>query len=257
MNAVISKTIASEERTPVFVGDFAKHVQLRISIIVPVLNEAFLIRSFLKHLRTRARGAEIIVVDGGSSDRTAEMADGLCDQLLKSERNRAAQMNVGARAASGNVLWFLHVDAEVPSQCLDEIARTLNDPDVAGGYFRIRLPRSPFVYRLTDTFAHYVGILLRIRCGDHGIFCRRSAFFGLNGFPEVPLMEDVEFFRMLHRHGRLCAIDKRIIANPRRYQEVGPLRLTLAYGLIATLYAAGARLTLLASIYSRMCCRAK
>ena len=112
MNAVISKTIASEEHAPVFVGDFAKHVQLRVSIIVPVLNEALLIRSFLKHLRTRARGAEIIVVDGGSSDRTAEMADGLCDQLLKSERNRAAQMNVGARAASGNVLWFLHVDAQ-------------------------------------------------------------------------------------------------------------------------------------------------
>src|SRR5205823_8561931 len=107
------------------------------------------------------------------------------------------------------------------------------DSDVVGGYFRIRLPGG-LVYRLTDSFAHYAGLLLRIRCGDHGIFCRRTAFTYAGGFPAVPLMEDVEFFRRLRRFGRVVHSEKRIAASPRRYEAVGPLRLTLAYGFIAT-----------------------
>src|SRR5881398_3750361 len=225
----------------------------RISIIVPVWNEAPLIRPFLQHLRERAPETEIIVVDGGSSDGTAELAEKFADRIVTTRRNRAVQMNVGARAASGNVLWFLHVDVELPAQCLDEIGRTLNDPNVAGGYFRIRLPQSPFVYRLTDSFAHYAGILLRMRCGDHGIFCRRQLFEELGGFPETPIMEDVEFFRMLHRRGRVAHTRKRIMANPRRYEQIGHVRLTLAYGLIAALYAAGIPLRVLRWLYAWTC----
>src|SRR5438874_11781913 len=205
----------------------------RISIIVPVWNEAPLIRAFLPHVREPAPETEIIVVDGGSSDGTAELAEKFADRIVRTRRNRAVQMNAGARAASGDVLWFLHVDVELPAQCLDEIGRTLNDPNVAGGYFRIRLPQSPFVYRLTDSFAHYAGILLQMRCGDHGIFCRRTAFIAGGGFPNVPLMEDVEFFRRIRRCGRVVHSNKRIAASPRRYETVGPMRLTFAYGSIA------------------------
>ena len=132
---------------------------MSVSIIVPVLNEAPLLRSFLAHLRERATGAEIIVADGGSSDGTVELVRGSCDQLVVSERSRAIQMNTGARAAHGDTLWFVHVDAEVPSGCLEEIERIMDDPNVAGGFFRIRLPQNR-VYRLTDSFAHYAGILL-------------------------------------------------------------------------------------------------
>jgi rSAM/selenodomain-associated transferase 2 len=228
-------------------------MQVQFSIIVPVCNEAPLIRPFLHHLRERAPGAEIIVADGGSSDDTTELAEGSCDQLVVSERNRATQMNVGARAARGDILWFVHVDAEVPCGCLDEIKRIMDDPRVVGGYFRIRLPQDP-VYRLTDTFAHYAGILLRMRCGDHGIFCRQTTFFEVGRFPEVPLMEDVEFFRRLHRHGRVTYSRKRIVPSPRRYETVGRTRLTLAYGLIATLYIFGVPLSKLASLYGRICC---
>src|SRR5438477_5275817 len=158
--------------------DSEKSVRMQFSIIVPVLNEALLIRPFLQHLRERAPGAEIIVADGGSSDGTADLAAAFCDQLAKSERSRAIQMNTGASAAHGDILWFVHVDAEVPLGCLDEIAGIMNDSEVVGGYFRIRLPRG-FVYRLTDTFAHYAGILLRMRCGDQGLFCRRNAFLDI------------------------------------------------------------------------------
>jgi rSAM/selenodomain-associated transferase 2 len=227
--------------------------QVQVSIIIPVFNEARLIQPFLAQLRGRTPGAEIIVVDGASTDGTHELAAGLCDQLIHSaERNRAIQMNAGARAGRGDIFWFLHADAEVPRGCLDEIGRIMRDPTVSGGFFRIRLP-SPVVYRLTDSFAHYAGLLLRMRCGDHGIFCRRTAFIDAGGFPNVPLMEDVEFFRLLRRHGRVVCSKKRIAASARRYEAVGPLRLTLAYGSIATLYLFGVSMATLVGIYRRMC----
>jgi rSAM/selenodomain-associated transferase 2 len=230
-------------------------IQATISIVIPVLNEGPLIGAFLQQLRACAPEAEIIVVDGGSSDGTAELATGFCDQLIQTRSGRAVQMNAGATAACGEVLWFLHADVEVPPRCLDEIRQRLADPTIAGGYFRIRLPKSWLVYRLTDEFAHYAGILLRMRCGDHAFFCRRRDFLALGGFPEVPLMEDVAFFRQLRRRGRICVIHKRIVANDRRYQLIGPARLTFAYGLIALLYFFGAPVSLLARIYDRLCCR--
>jgi rSAM/selenodomain-associated transferase 2 len=227
---------------------------MEVSIVVPVLNEAASIRPFLERLRERASGAEIIVVDGASTDGTYELAAGFCDQLIRSgERNRAIQMNIGARAGRGDVFWFLHADAEVPTGCLDEIDRIMRDPTVSGGFFRVSLPR-PIVYRLTDTFAHYAGLLLRMRCGDHGIFCRRRAFTDAGGFPNVPLMEDVEFFRLLRCCGRVVHSKRRIKVSARRYEAVGPLRLTLAYGSIATLYFFGASLSTLADIYRHTCC---
>jgi len=229
---------------------------MQFSIVVPVYNEAQLIRSFLQHFRERAQGAEIIVADGGSSDGTPDLAAGLCNQIVGGDRDGAAQMNLGAGAASGDVLWFVHVDAEVPKGSLAEVARVLDDRTVLGGSFRIRLPPDP-VYRLTDTFAHYAGLLLRMRCGDHGMFCRRTAFVNVGGFPEVPLMEDVEFFRRLRRRGRLVCSDKRIVISPRRYEAIGRARLTLAYGLIATLYTFGVPLSVLARIYWRTCCVAR
>ncbi len=93
-----------------------------------------------------------------------------------------------------------------------------------------------------------------MRCGDHGIFCRRTAFLDIGGFPEVPLMEDVEFFRRLQGRGRVVCSRKRILANPRRYETIGRVRVTLAYGFIATLYNFGVPLPKLASIYKRTCC---
>jgi len=231
-------------------------VRTQFSIIVPVFDEAPLIRPFLEHLRERAPEAEIIVVDGESSDGTVDRAGGFCDQLVRSEPNRAIQMNTGARAARGDILWFVHVDAEVPLRCLDEIGRIMDDPKVVGGYFRIRLPQG-LVYRLTDSFAHYAGLLLRMRCGDHGIFCRRTVFLDIGGFPKVPLMEDVGFVRQLHRHGRVTYSDKRILISPRRYEAIGRVRLTLAYGFIAMLYIFGVPASMLAPIYKRMCCDAE
>src|SRR4029077_12577858 len=128
-----------------------------ISIIVPVLNEATGIERFLRCLRERASNAEVIVVDGGSSDTTVDLARNHCNRCLHATRGRAVQMNAGARTASGDTFWFVHADCEVPAGCLQQISEALRDPEVVGGFFRIRIPNKHVVYRLTDSFAHYAG----------------------------------------------------------------------------------------------------
>ena len=224
-----------------------------ISIIIPVLNEIGLIEHFLSQLRERASGAELIVVDGGSSDETPQAARPLCDQLLQSAPGRARQLNAGARVAHGDILWFLHADVEPPPRCLDCIQEVLSQ--AGGGYFRIRMPRSSPIYRLTDSFAHYAGQLLRMRCGDHGLFCRRSIFEAIGGFPELPLMEDVEFYRALRRVAKVRHTSARLTVSPRRYERLGALRITASYGLIAMLYTFGVRPAKLARLYARTCSR--
>jgi rSAM/selenodomain-associated transferase 2 len=224
-----------------------------ISIIVPVFNEAASIERFLNGLCERAGGAEVVVVDGGSTDRTFELARNHCDRCLRAPHGRAVQMNVGARTALGDTFWFLHADCEVPLDCLHRISEAMRYPNVAGGFFRIRIPDKRMVYRLTDSFAHYAGIVLRMRFGDHGFFCRRTAFEKIGGFPEVPLMEDAKFFRKLRRLGRIAIIPSRLISSSRRYEKIGPWRLTLTYGLIALLYFLRVPIPLLAAIHRRTC----
>ena len=227
---------------------------MNISIIMPVLNEAALIRQSLADLRKRAPKAEIIVVDGMSCDRTTEFAAGLCDRLLQMAPGRARQLNAGASVARGDVLWFLHADATIPDTAIGDIGYALRDRQVTGGFFRIRIPRRRLIYRFSDCFAHYAGLLLRIRYGDHGLFCRREIFEKIGGFPEVELMEDADFFRKLRRAGRIAVIPQRIIVNPRRYERIGPSRLTLAFGLIGLLYFFHAPRRMLQSIYRCTCC---
>lgn len=183
------------------------------------------------------------------------IAGPLCDRIITTAPGRATQMNSGAAAADGEVLWFLHADTEVPPAAIGKIETALQDQKTVGGFFRIRLPGTNWVYRLTDEFAHYAGLAMRMRCGDHGIFCRPAVFKQLGGYADVGLMEDVEFFRRLRHCGRLAIIPERLIVSPRRYEEIGPLRLTLAFGLIALLYFFCVPPRQLQRLYRSTCCR--
>jgi rSAM/selenodomain-associated transferase 2 len=223
-----------------------------VSIIVPALNEAELIRAFLRRLRAVAPDAEVIVVDGGSDDGTAELSAGLADRVLKVSRGRARQMNAGSQVARGEVFWFLHADSLIPPNALSEITRILREDSNAGGCFRLRLPGREWIYRVSDSLGNLGVQIFGFALGDHGIFCRRRAFSLVGGFPEIPLMEDAEFYRSLRRHGGMRQSRMAIIGNPRRYEQLGPYRTTLYYVVILGLYVFGARMNTLNSVYRRL-----
>ncbi|PZR76190.1 MAG: glycosyl transferase [Chthoniobacterales bacterium] len=222
-----------------------------VSIIVPVLNESALIGPFLEHLRATVPDAEVIVVDGGSNDGTAELA-GLADRVLRVARGRARQMNAGAAVARGEVFWFLHADSIVPANALSEITKVLGKAANVGGCFRLRLPGREWIYRVSDSLGNIGVHVFGFALGDHGMFCRRDAFFAARSFPDIPLMEDAELYRALRRLGRMRQVSSEIIGNPRRYQDLGPYRTTGYYVLILTLYLFGARISTLMSVYRRL-----
>jgi rSAM/selenodomain-associated transferase 2 len=218
-----------------------------------VLNEGEKLAPFLHHLRERAPSAELILVDADDSEGLSESIVALCDRVLSSRRGRAAQMNAGANVARGDVLWFVHADCEVPRGCLDEIMQTLQDRQVIGGCFRIRFPRRQLIYRVSD-LAGNLAVELFGRCyGDHGIFCRREDFFAVGAYPELPLLEDAEFYRRLRRRGRTCQLPSKITSSPRRYEEIGPYRLTASYVFLSVLYVLRVPILTINRLYLRLC----
>jgi rSAM/selenodomain-associated transferase 2 len=240
---------ASAQRQP---DDDAK-VNLSISIIVPVLNEGNRIRTFLEHLRERAPSAELILVNAATSESVSESIAQLCDHVLTSRRGRAAQLNTGANVAGGDVLWFVHADCEVPRGCAEEITRALQDRQIVGGCFRIRFPRRNPIYRVSDVGGNFAVELLGRCYGDHGIFCRREEFAAVGGYPDLPLFEDAEFYRLLRKRGPTRQLASKIMPSPRRYEDVGPCRLTTAYLFLSILYVLHFPIPLLARIYNRLC----
>jgi rSAM/selenodomain-associated transferase 2 len=228
---------------------------MKLSIITPVLNEASGISEFLLHLRAQVPSAEILVADGGSNDGTVDLARRLADELslrvIESSRDRAGQMNAGAREASGEVLWFVHADSRVPADCEKAIVKALAEPGVVVGCLRLRFPRADLVYRISDSWGNLAVDVFGFAFGDHGIFCRRDHFFAVGGFPNVPLMEDAEFCRALKRFGRMRQLRQEIQTSPRRYERHGPIRTTLFYLLILTLYLCRVSLFRLAQLHQR------
>lgn len=222
---------------------------MSVSIIVPVLDEAPQIQAFLLHIKDRAPEAEVIVVDGGSSDNTVRLAQTLCDHVIQGRRGRPLQMNLGAQYASGDILWFLHSDSEIPENSIEIIERELFNREVVGGCFRIRLLKEEWIYRIHDGVAHYVGMMLRVRCGDHGLFARRSAFDAVDGYPNIPIMEDVEFFRAIQRIGKVVWLPSRLIISYRRHQQIGIYRYTFICALIVALHCLGAKPDFLSRLY--------
>lgn len=223
-----------------------------ISIVVPVLDEAALIGPFLAHLRVRAPGAEIIVVDGGSRDGTRSIAGPLADMLISAPLGRASQMNAGAALASAEILWFLHADSILPYDAVRDIWSALNNTDVAGGCFRLRLPSRKLIYRVSDSLGNLGVPVFGFALGDHGIFCRRAAFEKSGGYPNVPILEDAEIYRGLAHQGRMRQLRGKIISSPRSYQKWGPYRTTATYFLILALYVLGLPIRLLYPLYQHL-----
>ncbi|MFN0087703.1 MAG: TIGR04283 family arsenosugar biosynthesis glycosyltransferase [Blastocatellia bacterium] len=212
-----------------------------ISIVIPVLNEEQGIAGTL-HALVEGGAGEILVVDGGSRDRTIEIARSFPAVSLVEgpEANRGLQMNAGARAARGEVLFFLHADVTPPPGAIDSIRRAMKDDRVAGGCFQIRFPeRSPRSLRAVAWGINLRTRWFRTATGDQGIFLRRELFDALGGFQHLPLMEDIALFQELKRRGAVAVLEAKLEISPRRWLKHGVWRTVLLMYLLRAGYWIG------------------
>lgn len=223
---------------------------MRLSIIVPALDEAAGIAATLERLRPlRAVGHEVLVVDGGSADATAAVAAPLADRVLQAPRGRASQMNAGAAAASGDVLVFLHADTRLPAGADRLILDGLAARGRLWGRFDVRIegthPLLGVVAWLMNRRSRWTGIAT----GDQAMFARRDAFAAVGGFPPLALMEDVALSARLKRLGRPLCIRARVVTLGRRWERHGVLRTILLMWWLRLRYFLGASPERLAQAY--------
>jgi rSAM/selenodomain-associated transferase 2 len=204
-----------------------------ISVIIPTLDEE---RSLAETIRScrKAGPCEVVVADGGSTDRTADVAEKLADAAISAPRGRASQMNAGATVACGDILLFLHADTLLPPGGIDRVLEAMEDQALVGGAFRIRLSASPHAGGCTRAALRVIGwgICLRSRItrsytGDQAMFLRASTFRAAGGFPEIPLMEDVELSRRMARKGDTILLPLCVLSSGRRWEAWGPARTVL------------------------------
>ncbi|MCL7943917.1 TIGR04283 family arsenosugar biosynthesis glycosyltransferase [Marinobacter sp. ATCH36] len=197
---------------------------LALSVIVPVWREAATVQPFLKSLQPlRASGHEVIVVDGGSDDGTADLAAPWCDQVLIGGKGRALQMNAGADAAHGNVLLFLHADTLLPGSALSHLERFFSSQK-QWGRFNVRLSGNRHLFRVISWFMNQRSRLTGIATGDQAMFVRTSVFRGIQGFAPVPLMEDVDLSKRLCSVSAPCCVEDPVVTDSRRWEQRGAWR---------------------------------
>jgi rSAM/selenodomain-associated transferase 2 len=223
---------------------------LKLSVIVPMLNEAGAIGATLAAIRVGAPDAEIVVVDGGSADGSVEIARPRCEVVIIGERGRAQQMNAGAARSSGDVMVFVHADTIVPESFARDIETALADPSVIGGRFDIRLDDDHPLCALIGSLISLRSRLSRTATGDQAIFVRRTIFDALGGFRDLPICEDLDFARRLKRAGRLACLRTKVITSARRWRRGGILRTSIRMWTIRLLYLAGVSPVHLSRLYS-------
>jgi rSAM/selenodomain-associated transferase 2 len=225
---------------------------VRISVVVPALNEEREIGPTLASLAPQ-RPAEVLVVDGGSTDRTVEVARAAGAKVTASARGRAIQMNAGAAVATGEVLLFLHADCRLDPGGLNAVAAAFaraGSDAIVGGWFNQRYDRPEMVYRLLAAGANLRAGRLRLPYGDQAIFVRADVFRRLGGFPLLPIMEDVAFARALRRAGRTVMLRATVRPSARRFEQVGPWRMQWRFWSFSLRAAAGVPLERLAAEYA-------
>ncbi|HHH48457.1 MAG TPA: glycosyltransferase [Gammaproteobacteria bacterium] len=213
---------------------------MRISIIVPVLNEASTIAVCLDSLQPyRAQGHEVIVVDGGSRDDTLALARPLTDRVLVAPAGRARQMNQGAQAARGEVLLFLHADTRLPEAACEVIVSALRTA-ARWGRFDVRLSGAAPAFRMIEFMMNLRSRLTRIATGDQAMFVRKDLFHAVGGFEDIPLMEDIALSRRLKKMAPAACLRQRVVTSSRRWEENGIFQTVLLMWRLRLRYWLGA-----------------
>jgi hypothetical protein len=223
------------------------HHNNSLSIIIPALNESAQILAAIQSAR-KGLPLEVIVVDGGSRDETAQIATKAGATVIQAPRGRAAQMNAGAGISRGSHLLFLHADTRLPDGYSVHIRRILNDSAVAGAFrFGIAQPFSG--RRLIEWMTNFRARKLQMPYGDQAIFIRRKDFIEMDGYKSIPIMEDYDFIRRLRRRGRIVIADAVALTSSRRWLELGVPLNTLVNQLVIAGYHCGVTPEKLAKFY--------
>ena len=221
--------------------------RLKLSIIMPVRNEAAGIVAALTPLQPLRGELELILVDGGSSDDTVPLARPLVDRLIQSAPGRATQMNAGAALAHGDWLLFLHADTQLPTNFLELLPAA--DAASQWGRFDVRLSPSSPMLRVVAWMMNWRSRLTGVCTGDQAIFVRRALFEQVGGYAPIPLMEDIELSKRLRPHGRPLCLHERLTTSSRRWQQNGTLRTIVLMWWLRWRYWRGAPVEKLAQRY--------
>ena len=211
---------------------------LSISIIIPTLNEENEISSLLRYLNQLDPNLQSIVVDGGSRDNTVQKAKSH-STVITAPQGRGAQMNAGACIAEGDILWFLHADCMPHPNSIEHIRVSLKDPDVVGGGFEYTLNHPAKRFRIVEYLSNYKNRRFELLYGDMGIFVRRSIFKRMEGYREIPLMEDMDFSKRLKRMGKIVVLPYKIRTSARRWLEDGYIRSCVRSWILQSSWALG------------------
>ena len=211
---------------------------LKISIVIPVLNEAPTISQVISIAQT-ATNVEIIVADGGSSDRTPEIAKSLGVRVVFTTPGRATQMNAGAAAATGDILLFLHADTHLPEGFDTCVRQALAKPGTVGGAFELKIDAPLPSLRLVEKGVNCRSHFLQMPYGDQAIFLKTATFNQIGGFPNLPVMEDFEFVRRLKKQGRIAIVPQPVLTSARRWQQLGVLKTTAINQIVIIAYFLG------------------
>lgn len=221
-----------------------------VSLIVPVLNERAIVPALLEGLAAlRPAPQEILFCDGGSEDDTAAQLETSGCRVLRSERGRARQMNAGARAASGDILVFLHADTRLPSDAIDRVRRSLAVDGALWGRFDVRISGRPAMLRVVAAMMNLRSLLSGIATGDQAIFVKRYLFDAIGGYPDQALMEDIELSRWLRKRSRPRRIASPVLTSGRRWESRGVWRTILLMWSLRWAYWRGCPADVLAERY--------
>ena len=210
------------------------------SIIVPVLNEEAILENYLAPLAGQCaqHNCELLIVDGGSTDNTVAIAQRY-GQVIHSTRGRATQMNAGAAIAKGDVLLFVHADTHLPPEAFSAIAQTLASPGVVGGAFRLCFNCDQWTYHLVAYTTNLRSRFRNIFTGDQAYFIRSDIFHAIGGYPDQPLMEDLEIIARLRKFGKVILLPLYVTTSARRHEKMGLFRSVLFMWFLRTLYRLG------------------